>query len=220
VTPLPITITIAQDFYLAAVGTPAFHREYTTMSKDFAKRNTAPNRRASAPKGKAAPAWLWFVLGAICGAFAMALVFTKWYKPDVKPEAADAEKPTTPTESKTPKPRFDFYKLLQESEVIVPATETATDADKSQERIPSDIEYILQVGSFPNMAEADKLRAQLILLNMDARIESVEIHKGLIWHRVVVGPFDSQEKLANARATLVANQYTALVLKRAKGSKK
>ena len=185
------------------------------MSKDFAKRNAAPNRRASAPKGKQVPAWLWFVVGTIFGAFAMSLVFTL-NTPKLNPDTAAEPVKSAQSESKTPKPRFDFYKLLQESEQIVPATETIGEAEKTPENPASNIEYILQVGSFPNQPEADKLRAQLILLNLDAHIESVEIHKGEIWHRVVVGPFGSQEKLASARSSLVANQYTALVLKRAK----
>jgi cell division protein FtsN len=186
------------------------------MSRDFAKRSATPNRRATAAKSKPAPAWLWFAIGTIFGAFAMALLFTVF-----KPQNETPQEPPKPvvTESKTPKPRFDFYKLLQESEVIVPATETTGETEKSSDHPPSNIEYILQVGSFPNQPDADKLRAQLILLNLDAHIESVEIHKSEMWHRVVVGPFDSQEKLASARASLVANQYTALVLKRAKTSK-
>src|SRR5690606_22949431 len=115
-----------------------------------------------------------------------------------------------------PKPRFDFYKLLQESEVIVPATEKATEGEKPLEQIAPNTEFILQVGSFPNQAEAEKCRLQLVQLKLDTHIESVEIHKGEIWHRVMVGPFDNQEKLASARTILVANQYNALVLKRAK----
>lgn len=192
------------------------------MSKDFAKRNAAPNRRASAAKGNSAPAWLWFIIGAIFGAFTMALVFT-WHNPNSKQEpATDGPKPVTNTDPKTPKPRFDFYKLLQESETIVPATETIGEGEKSPEHpaTTNNMEYILQVGSFPNKPEADKLRAQLILLNLDAHIESVELHKGEIWHRVIVGPFESQEKLASAKSSLVANQYTALVLKRVKTPKK
>jgi cell division protein FtsN len=189
------------------------------MSRDFAKRNAAPTRRAPAPKGKQAPVWLWFIMGAIFGAFVMTLVFTLHTPKPAQDPAAEAVKPAE-TEPKTPKPRFDFYKLLQESEQIVPATETIGDAEKAVESPASNIEYILQVGSFPNQTEADKLRAQLILINLAAHIESVEIHKGEIWHRVVVGPFDSQEKLATARSALVNNQYTALVLKRAKNAKK
>ncbi len=189
------------------------------MSRDFAKRNAAPTRRASTAKSAPAPAWLWFVMGAIFGAFVMTLVFTLHKPKPVQDPVAETAKPGE-SESKTPKPRFDFYKLLQESEQIVPATETIGDTEKVAESSVSNIEYILQVGSFPNQTEADKLRAQLILLNLDAHIESVEIHKGEIWHRVVVGPFDSQEKLAATRSTLVNNQYTALVLKRAKNAKK
>ena len=187
------------------------------MSRDFAKRTpTTRNRR---PSKSQAPAWLWFVMGAISGAFAMALAFT-WSNSHSNPAAQEIPKPSTNSESKTPKPRFDFYKLLQESEVIVPATETIPQSEKTPDHTAPNTEYILQVGSFPNQAEADKLRAQLILMNLEARIEPVEIHKGEIWHRVVVGPFDTQEKLAAARASLVANQYSALVLKRAKNAKK
>lgn len=188
------------------------------MSKDFAKRSASPSRRPA--KNNAAPAWLWFVLGAISGAFAMSLVFTL-HKPQAPADAGNEQPKPAQNESKTPKPRFDFYKLLQESETIVPATETAGETDKSQDSSSSsNLEFILQVGSFPAQPEADKLRAQLLLLNLDAHIEPVEIHKGEVWHRVVVGPFDSQEKLAVAKAKLVENQYTALVLKRAKNGKK
>ena len=183
------------------------------MSQDFAKRAVPGNRRRPAPPKPQAPAWLWFVLGAIFGAFVMAVIF--WTHshatPPVTPEPA---KPAVDT--KTPKPRFDFYKLLQESEVIVPATEKTPEGEKAPEQLPANMEFILQVGSFPNQPEAEKCRLQLLQLKLDAHIESVEIHKGEVWHRVMVGPFDSQEKLAATRSVLVANQYNALVLKRAK----
>jgi len=185
------------------------------MSQDFAKRNVSNSRRRPSAKPQA-PVWLWFVLGAISGALVMTMVFwsnlhaTPAPTPEAKPAAADP---------KIPKPRFDFYKLLQESEVIVPATEKITEGEKTPEQIAPNTEFILQVGSFPNQPEAEKCRAQLLQLKLDAHIESVEIHKGEIWHRVMVGPFDSQEKLASARSVLVANQYNALVLKRAKSGK-
>ena len=143
------------------------------------------------------------------------------------PQPATQEKPavekpkvtrTETEEEKVPKPRFDFYKLLQESEVIVPATEPAQTVEKIVETQPDSMEYILQVGSFRNNVDADKLRAQLILLNLDARIEKVTIRNGELWHRVIVGPFQDQSRLASARSTLVANQYNALMLKRDKNA--
>lgn len=180
------------------------------MSRDFAKKGRAPARRTSASSNSTTPPWLWFVAGVVVGAFMASLYFIK------NPVAAPApkEEPKAKViENKTPKPRFDFYKLLQESETIVPASETISEEKPAQEQ---STEYILQVGSFPRAEDADKLRAQLILLNLDANIEKVEIRKGEVWHRVVVGPFKTQNELTSARSQLVKNEYNALVLKRAK----
>ncbi|EIK43502.1 Sporulation related repeat family [Cellvibrio sp. BR] len=180
------------------------------MSRDFAKKSRAPARRHSTSTGQT-PGWLFFVAGVVFGAFAASLYFIK--NPANTPETKELPKAKV-EENKTPKPRFDFYKLLQESETIVPASETMAEEKPAQEQGKE--EYILQVGSFPKGEDADKLRAQLILINLDARIEKVEIRKGEIWHRVVVGPFNTQAELSTARSQLVNNQYNALVLKRAK----
>ena len=179
------------------------------MSRDYAKKNRSSNRASSSAQ---TPGWVWFIVGGVLGAFAASLYFIKHPVAASKP-AKEIVKPK-PQEN-LPKPRFDFYKLLQESETIVPASEPSITEDKPAAE-KNTTEYILQVGSFPAATDADKLRAQLILLNLDARIEKVEIRKGEIWHRVVVGPFESQASLTKARTTLADNQYTALVLKRAK----
>lgn len=179
------------------------------MSRDFAKKGRAPAKRSSS-SGQT-PAWLWFVAGLVMGAFAASYYFIK--NPVEAPAKKEEAKPKV-TENKTPKPRFDFYKLLQESETIVPASEANGEEKPAQPE--SGVEYLIQVGSFPKAEDADKLRAQLILLNLDAGIEKVEIRKGEIWHRVVVGPFDNQNALTSARSQLVKNEYNALVLKRAK----
>lgn len=161
--------------------------------------------------------------GSALGAFAMFLLYLGALKnpnptPSLAIENPSVQNPTTvnkapeiaaETPNDIPKPRFDFYKLLKESEVIVPATEPAENTATAQP--PS--EYILQVGSFRQAADADKLRAQLIFLNLDARTEAVTV-RGENWHRVVVGPFANHSKLAKARSTLVSNRYNALVLKR------
>ena len=182
------------------------------MSRDCAKKPRTSNRR-SPTKSSPTPSWVWLLVGFLLGAFAASLYFIKHptgaavVKEEPKPKVRD---------NKTPKPRFDFYKLLQESETIVPASETPSTTVVEAEKNQDNIEYILQVGSFPSSVDADKLRAQLILLNLKAHIEKVEIRKGELWHRVVVGPFDTQAALASGRSQLVSNQYNALVLKRAK----
>ena len=181
------------------------------MSRDFAKKGRAPAKRNSGNASGQTPAWLWFIAGLVMGAFAASYYFIK--NPVAAPAPKEDPKPKV-TENRTPKPRFDFYKLLQESETIVPASEAAGEEKPAQQE--AGVEYLIQVGSFPKAEDADKLRAQLILLNLDAGIEKVEIRKGEIWHRVVVGPFDNQNALTSARSQLVKNEYNALVLKRAK----
>ena len=181
------------------------------MSRDFAKKTRGAKSRSS--NNTSTPVWLWFALGLILGAFGASLYFIK--NPVTAPAPKVEEKPKP--QNNTPKPRFDFYKILQESETIVPASET-TRTDKPVET-QSTIEYIIQVGSFPKAEDADKLRAQLILLNLDAKVERVVIRSSEVWHRVVVGPFATQSALTNARAQLVKNEYNALVLKRDKNKR-
>jgi cell division protein FtsN len=182
------------------------------MSRDFAKKGRAPARRSTRKKTETpTPGWVWLVVGIVMGAFGASYYFIK--NPVEVEKKVEEPKPKV-ADNKTPKPRFDFYKLLQESETIVPANESMSDEKPAANS--DQVEYILQVGSFPSEADADKLRAQLIMINLDARIETVEIRKGEIWHRVVVGPYANQRDLTSARTQLVNNQYNALVLKRAK----
>lgn len=197
------------------------------MPRDYAKKSRSQTRRRT-PAKKPVPAWVWLLVGGALGAFIMFLIYLSDVapQPDATPTGNKVSTKTIapgkniPKEDQIPKPRFDFYKLLQESEVIVPATEPTPGTEKHAADTKKDsMEYILQVGSFPKNADADKLRAQLILLNLDARIETVTIRNGELWHRVVVGPFDDQSRLSKARSILVENQYNALVLKREKTAK-
>lgn len=185
------------------------------MSRDYAKKSRAPARRRS-PTKRQLPGWLWLIVGSVLGAFITFLVYLWDIAPPPSTVAKNIPKPTkTETTNTTPKPRFDFYKLLQESEVIVPATEQPSTSEKTPAENSSEaMEYILQVGSFANEADADRLRAQLIMINLEARIEKVTIRNSEIWHRVMVGPFTDQARLNSARSTLVNNQYSALMLKR------
>lgn len=186
------------------------------MPRDYAKKPRTNNRRRPA-SGRQLPAWLWLFVGAVLGAFVVFLVYLWELAPPPSRTKANTPKleAKAEPENKTPKPRFDFYKLLQESEVIVPATETPQPQTPSVINSSAEpVEYLLQVGSFANPVDADRLRAQLLMLNLDARVEKVTIRNGELWHRVMVGPFTDQARLNNARSILVANQYNALMLKR------
>lgn len=189
------------------------------MTRDYARKNR-PAPRRNRPKSQV-PSWVWLFTGAILGGFVVFLMRLSDVdlpeRPDTKPDSPQTSTPAEPEpESDTPKPRFDFYKLLRESEEVVPATEPGEDSGETAEADTEREEFILQVGSFRKADEADSLRAKLLLLNLDAYTEKVTLNQDEIWHRVLVGPFNNQSRLASARSTLVSNDYHALVLKRRK----
>ena len=189
------------------------------MTRDFAKKPRQPNRRSGYQSR--VPAWVWLFTGSVLGAFIMFLVYLTGITPQPSqfPQLNVGEQTTptpvsetkTPTEAdntdETPKPRFDFYKLLKESEV---AKVEPPDANIPLKAGPL---YDLQVGSFRKVADADRLRAELILLNLEARIETVTVRNAETWHRVLVGPFDTRTELARVRGTLAAHDIDSLVLR-------
>lgn len=194
------------------------------MTRDYARKNA--RSKASGSKSQV-PGWVWLFTGSVLGAFAMFLVYLAGIPPQpsqlgdtLNDVVTSAKNPETGGEE-IPRPRFDFYQLLKESEVEVKAEPPPAHTDNrgTQPRTPAarpeeKIEYVLQVGSFKRPEDADRLRAQLILLNLDARIETVKLRNAEVWHRVLVGPFPNQASVTRARVTLANNEIESLILKR------
>ncbi|MBU3068365.1 SPOR domain-containing protein [Aestuariicella sp. G3-2] len=199
------------------------------MTRDFAKKTRRPasnkrssgntrssNRRpASKPKSQV-PGWVWLFTGTVLGAFIMFLAYLAGIAPQpTNPQPIAAEDQPEQTKPQVPKPRFDFYQLLKESEVEVKEpTPAQREAAKEQ---AENQEYILQVGSFRKDSDADRLRAQLILLNLDAQVEKVTVRSGETWYRVLVGPYSNSSKMERARSILASNRINSLLLKRKQG---
>jgi cell division protein FtsN len=149
------------------------------------------------------------------------------------PEAVVAEAPTT-TREETPKPKFDFYSLLPEEEVVVPADtppepvqlppapqpEAATPAPQPQQApvaaaTPSPAtsgDYLVQVGSFRKPDDAERLRAQLAMLGIQTSIQTVTIDNGQTYHRVRTGAYDKSG--ANAiQSKLKQNGHDSMMMR-------
>lgn len=111
--------------------------------------------------------------------------------------------------------KFEFYTLLPESEVIVPNPNQNNKNNQPNEQVspPSNITYMLQAGSFRNLEDADRLRARLILMGLDAKMHKVSLGDGEIWHRVQIGPYTSVSRLNQAQAKLTASNIETLTLK-------
>ena len=109
-----------------------------------------------------------------------------------------------------PTPHFDFYTLLPEqtAEVEVDSKDiAAARVNKSMGQL------LLQAGSFKLAEDADRRRAELLLLGLDAKVEETHGDNGR-WFRVYIGPFESRSRLAKARSLTAQQGIDTLLLKR------
>ena len=117
------------------------------------------------------------------------------------------------------KPRFEFYKVLtdkQDATALIQknSDNTATTANKSVSiqsagNATAKDTYFLQAGSFSNADDADKLKAKLAMLGIEARVQIVTIPDKGVWHRVHVGPYKGREEMNNTLAVLKQNGVSA-----------
>ncbi|UZJ60168.1 SPOR domain-containing protein [Pseudomonas sp. KU26590] len=220
------------------------------------KKKPAPKRGASryqAPAKQPIPGWVWMAIGLTVGAF---VVFLMKLEPgsgdDIKRVKAEAKAAKIAEANKTPpsptapvKPKYDFYTLLPESEVIVPneavpektppvvapstpvTPEVAAKIDTARAQAalsgltpppapavtkPAAVTtFFLQAGSFRKQADAEKVRAQIILLGQTSTVESGTV-KDETWYRVLVGPFSNREQLTTAQKQLAGGGFSNLLL--------
>ncbi len=197
-----------------------------------------PRDYANAPRHKhkaALPGWVWMLGGLFIGLFVALLVYldhsggsqtanigdavSKLFqqKSEQMRQAIKASEPPAAekTEDSNPRPRFDFYTILPELEVAIPEEELiATDRPPTAAAKPgSRIEYVLQAGSFRNLAQADRLKARLALQGIVASIQTVKIKDGETWHRVRVGPIHDIATLNQTRKRLRNIGVPSIVVK-------
>lgn len=75
--------------------------------------------------------------------------------------------------------------------------------------------YLLQVGAFPNAADAETLKAKLAMQGFVANVQSVSIG-GQTYHRVRLGPFRSATALESTKQRLASAGINAIALKEGK----
>ena len=120
-------------------------------------------------------------------------------------EMAAASAPAGTAGAKENKPRFEFYKVLTDNAGSpVPKISPKT----VNKPVVSDLNrelYYLQVGSFSNAEDADKLKAKLALMGMEAAVQVATIPDKGVWHRVRLGPYMGQGEANQAREALKLN---------------
>jgi len=244
------------------------------MATKKAPPKRGASRNTSTPKKQPLPGWVWLASGLAIGAFVVFLMklepgnkAVQRAKPEEGRPAATvgngkSSTATGKTEGTPPtpiKPKYDFYTLLPESEVIVPpdavprnpaakpttpakADAAATPAQPGQPATatsatpattpgqpaatppkeattkaqPPVTLFFLQAGSFRTQADADRVRAQIIMLGQDVRVESGKV-KDDTWYRVLVGPYSDRDQLTQAQKQLAGSGFKNLLLQQRRG---
>jgi cell division protein FtsN len=152
----------------------------------------------------------WYGAGVITGVFLSFMVYLGTLPAEVATgeSAASAEEP----QETAPRPRFDFYTLLPEQTIDVEVDPAEVTAPREGASATREV-YVLQAGSFRQREDADRRRAELLLLGLQPEIEETSGDNGR-WFRVYLGPFDSRSKMSKARSLTAGQDIDTLVLKR------
>lgn len=197
------------------------------------KKRTAGRRRGASPKGsKPVPSWIWLVAGILLGLGIAVMLLAKGYFPQPKQDKPIAGSQTPPAVSETPiadevspasqepeSPRYDFFTVLPEMEVVVPDQELSEQATPRNNGVQEDAnqEYLLQVGSFQSASDAEQMKARLALLGIFANVQAVTVNDKT-WHRVRVGPVEGARKADEMRRQLQDSGIDTLVMKNPAGN--
>lgn len=184
------------------------------MARDHARsRKSGAKRRSSARGQTAGRGWRLYGAGVLTGVFASFLLYLGMLpRPDDTSPPAEEQ-----AEAPAPKPRFDFYTLLPEQTIEVDVqpqeVEPARDLGKPPAAQGQAQVYMLQAGAFRQRDDADRRRAELLLLGLAPSIRETSGDNGRLF-RVYLGPFDSLDAMKRARGLTAAQGIETLPLKR------
>jgi cell division protein FtsN len=168
-----------------------------------------------------------FAIGAVvgivlAGASSVYIMNTRQHDAAVAREKAEAPRPDphrkAPTDPETAGTaaageKYDFYEMLPNFEVVVPEKDKEVKRDlPATAKIERPGVYVLQAGSYRNEADADRIRAQLAMQGIDAKVQRVAVDTD-VWHRVRIGPITKLDDLNRLRKQLQAADVDALVIR-------
>lgn len=182
------------------------------MTRDYKNRTSL--KKSSVPDNESAiPVWKWMLVGLIVMSFIGALLWLKSRvdHPDKQQVQQQAEKESF---------KYEFYNVLPEREMIIPEYQIET-RKRLERQAAAKLKgaskrtgqhYLIQAGAFESYREADKRKAQLILLGQNAYLEKA-IMDDKTWHRVKLGPFSSLNEADQVRQRLNSEQIQSVIMK-------
>lgn len=180
------------------------------MTKDYAKKrrpNYALKSKARFQNERSTKAtfwpWVGTFVGLLLGALLAVFVYCYGIPSGLKLHQPHLAKMKSKQENPVKERRFDFYTVLPTTNFDEPSIETVAAATSHK---PADVQvkttekplptetFIVQMGSFKSLHQAEELKAQLALSGVEARIQTFRMGAKDTWHRVFIGPFASKQQ--------------------------
>ena len=168
--------------------------------------------------------WREFGFGLLAGVVLATVAFVyaagRGHKP---PELGDAPRPDPHRTAPADDPaatgggksaeKYDFYQMLPNFEVVVPEKDKDVKRDQpAGAPIERPGVYVLQAGSYRSESDAERVRKQLALQGVDAKVQRVAVDAD-VWHRIRIGPITDLAELNKVRKQLQAADVDALVIR-------
>jgi cell division protein FtsN len=188
------------------------------VAKDYKNSPKPKDKPKKKSDGGGLPGWAWGFIVGIIGAILIVKLGPVLYQAELHTGKKSA--PTAPvaaathaTPAASTAPHYDFYKMLPSFQVVIPGQDKEVKSGNETAPVEQPGSYILQVGSFPTFADADKMKATLALQGIESNIQQVQVNNGSTWNRVRIGPIKDLKELNSIRAKLSQDHIDPLVIK-------
>ena len=182
------------------------------MARDYKPKRSKPSSFSG---------WLGLAVGLGLGFAVAAVIYLKDHRLDVpethagkvikkRPHGNEAPEAGDPAadDSKT----YAFYEMLPKFEVVVPEKDKDVRPDIKSVPETRSGTYVLQVGSYRNFPDADRVRAKLALLGIESNVQKVSVESDT-WYRIRIGPISKLDELNRKRQTLHKADVDVLVIR-------
>lgn len=130
-----------------------------------------------------------------------------------RPEPRATAAKSVATEELEETRNYDFYDMLPSQEVVVPEAGKELPAEPlPNSPIVRPGNYVLQLGAYRDLAEAERLQTKLSRLGISTSLQRIAIDSNVV-HRVRIGPVSDLDSLNRTRARLRAADIDVVVIR-------
>lgn len=205
-------------------------------------RRNAPKKNTRQATGT--PGWVWMASGLCIGLTVAAVLYIvtrptghpgRNTAPVEPPQPAQAtttaDRAPARAQDKRQQPRFAFYEMLPEYDVVISGQRrptSGTDSDSSTASgdaaaqtgpqpaaaaADKPVHYVIQAGSFSSRTDANRRKARVALLGLQTDIVRAELDSGRVVYRVRSNVIESNNRLTEMLKRLQENGIGTLVLR-------